>query len=149
METVTLEPGPPPYEKVAMTLVNGTGYGDAILLYRWARFVPDNAAVQDSYGENYDASNDGAWGYIPVDPVPPAGPDSYGMMLQNVGIPTPSSKTHINYWQANVENSWTSPNPCIAPYVSGTIVNELGSGYIYYSLGVIRSVTATVRYLRF
>ena len=145
VQTITEVPGPPPYAKVTMTLENGTGYVTEVVLIRYARFVPSDAGGSGNYKENYDSTVGSTFGY--TGEWTGNGGNAFGLMLQNVGFPSPNSSD--DFWLAWVANTWTGPAPCGEPNVSSTIINGIGSGFLSYHVVVHRSATVTARYMSF
>jgi len=120
-------------------------------------FVPDQAGTTGIYKETFDASNDSAWGYIPYFATYSTTSTPYGLMLNDVGAPTPAS-TSIVYYGYDY-NSPLGPNPCQPlafdiegdKLTVGTLVNGVGSGAVLYALILNNEQTATVtlRYFGF
>jgi hypothetical protein len=156
-QTITKITGGTPAAKIVMTLKNTSGVPRGYYLIRSAEFVPDQAGTTGIYKETFDASNESAWGYIPyfVSYSTTSGP--YGLMLNDVGEPTPASTSIVHY--GYVYNSPLGPNPCQPlafdivgdPLTVGTLVNGVGSGAVLYALILNNEQTATValRYFGF
>jgi hypothetical protein len=149
-QTISKVSGASPAAKIVMELKNTSGGDRVAYLMRFAEFVPDQAGSTLNYNENYDASTDSAWGYIPEDSgySSPSGP--YGLRLQNVGKPAPAS-TVIEYYGYDYSSPF-GPDPC-QPLefdtqgnkpTEGMIVNNEGSGTIFYALSLNNNQTATV-----
>jgi hypothetical protein len=148
--TITKEAGPPPYAKVVMALKNNSSVTKLIFLMRYAAMVPDHANSQGNWYENYDASNNSAWGYNSVADSAQNGSDVYGLMLQNVEAPTPSSATIE--WYGFPAAYPEGPDPCDPLKQDiGTITYYSGSAALLYIAELTKNQTYTVtdRYFSF
>jgi hypothetical protein len=148
-QTITAVAGPPPYAKMVMALKNNTGITRYPGFLRFAGFSPDQAAAHENWNENYDSTVDSVWGYNSYNDALTNYSDQYGMMLQNIGSPTPIAD--VLSWQGVAQNTQAGPNPCNLPLTTQTVVNWIGSGYLEYGLSVPaeKTVTLTARYLSF
>lgn len=144
-QTFTSVAGTNPYAKIAMALKNTSSESKVVELYRYGNADPDDAATIANYAENYDATQDSAWGYTPFDD--PSAP--YGLMLQNVGNPTPAS---VPYGREGFVITGTDgpSDPCDFS-TSPTIYNADGSLLYFYifELNKEQTVTVTDRYISF
>jgi hypothetical protein len=147
-QTITSVAGTNPYAKVAMALKNNSAATKAAALLRWASPVPDNGASSGNFNEYYDGSQDSAWGYIPIGSTSGAG--HYGLMIQNVGNPTPASALFGREGIAqDIENA---PGPCNpSANMESPVINDYGSTVYYYilTLNKEQTVTVTDRYMSF
>jgi hypothetical protein len=144
-QTISSVAGTNPYAKIAMALKNTSAVTKVVELYRFGNADPDDAAALDNYSENYDATYDSTWGYTPFDnPTTP-----YGLMLQNVGNPTPAS---VPYDRNGLVITGTDgpTDPC-SWSSSPTIYGADGSLiYLYlFELNKEQTVTITDRYISF
>jgi hypothetical protein len=141
-QTITKEAGPPPYAKVVMALKNNSSLTKSPLFLRFANFRPDQGGSNNWY-ENYDGTSNSTWGYSSYSDQAGNGSDVYGLMLQNVGAPTPSST--FPYWYGFAQNSVVGPNPC-NPNASygGTITYSFGSGVLLYTFELAKEKTVTI-----
>ena len=156
-QTISKVSGASPAAKIVMALKNTSGGSKVVVLVRFAGFLPDEAASSDNYSENYDGSEDSAWGYIPNFASYSTSSTPYGLMLQNVGAPAPASTLAISYGYGY--NSELGPNPCNPRDVDtggnaitlGTVINGGGAGAYLYLLALNKNQTstATVRYFSF
>jgi hypothetical protein len=149
-QTVTKVAGTPPYAKVVMTLKNNSAERKDAVLLRYANADPDDAASSGNFNETYDGTYNSAWGYIPepANYATPSGP--YGLILQNVGNPTPVSALLSREGFAITGES--GPNPCNAgANFAGTLVDVEGSIVYWYFLALNKEQTVTVtdRYMSF
>lgn len=130
-------PGTNPYAKITMELKNNSGEGKQVLLLRYANAVPYTAPP---YTENYGGTFESAWGW-----------GGWGLMLQDVGIPAPSSIA----WSetAFAINTLAGPAPCNSEANNaGTIVNGVGSlvnQVTFTSLNKNETVTINKKYMQF
>ncbi len=156
-QTISKVSGASPAARIVMALKNTSGSSKAAILVRFAGFLPDDAVGSDNFKENYDGSDDSAWGYIPNFASYSTSSGPYGLMLQNVGAPAPASTLILDYGYGY--NSELGPNPCdpisentagdaITP---GTVINGDGAGAYLYVLELNKNQisTATVRYFSF
>ena len=148
-QTITAIAGPPPYAQMVVALKNNTAITRFPIFLRFAGFSPDQAAAHENWNENFDSTTDSVWGYNSYSDALENGSDQYGMMLQNIGSPTPIADALS--WQGVAQNTQAGPNPCNLPLTTQTVINWIGSGYLEYGLEVPaeRTVTATARYLSF
>jgi hypothetical protein len=149
-QAITSTPGTNPYATVGMELKNNSDTIKNVLLLRYVNAVPDKAATTGNWSENYDGTNDSAWGYTGLAESLRNGSDPYGLMIQNVGNPTPTS---VSYGRVGFAiNTEAGPAPCTfyANYES-PIVNAQGSAVYLYSfvLAKEQSVTETLKYISF
>jgi hypothetical protein len=144
-QTITSSAGPNPYAKIVMQLKNNSSLDKIISLYRYADPVPDAAAMEDNFAENYDGDNNGAWGYAALTSDTP-----YGLMLQKLGDPTPAPITLYDSEGFAYAGDLGPTNPCFI-HASSTIQDGLGSTMMFYvmTLGKEKSVTVTDRYISF
>lgn len=156
-QTITKVSGGTPAAKIQMTLKNTSGVARGYYLIRSAEFVPDQASTTGIYKETFDASNDSAWGYIPYFATYSTTSAPYGLMLNDVGEPTPAS-TSVVYYGYDY-SSPLGPNPCQPlafdilgdKLTVGTLVNGVGSGAVLYALILNneQAATVTLRYFGF
>jgi hypothetical protein len=149
-QTITKVSGTPPYAKITMAIKNNSSETKIVGLLRFAAFVPDHALSSGDYNENYDGTTDSVWGYIPDLTTYSTSSNPNGLMLQNVGVPEPTSI--LNSYLAFATNGEGGPNPC-DPQVNfvGTIINGEGSGVLSYGFQLNKEQTVTViaRYIPF
>ena len=102
------------------------------------------------YNENYNGTSNYVWGYVPDSATYGSSSDFDGLMLQNVGVPEPTSI--LNSYLAFATNGEGSPNRC-EPQVNfvGTIINSEASGVLSYAFQLTKeqTVTVTSRYIPF
>jgi hypothetical protein len=147
-QTITSVAGTNPYAKVAMALKNNSAATKSAALLRFAGPVPDNGGSTGNYAEYYDGSQDSAWGYTPIGSTNGAG--HYGLMLQNVGNPTPASALFGR--EGFAQNIFDGPSPCDpSADLESPVINDDGSAVYYYILNLNKNQTATVtdRYISF
>ncbi len=147
-QTITSVAGTNPYAKVAMALKNNSAATKAVGLLRWALPVPDNGGSTGNYAEYYDGSQDSAWGYTPIGSTSGAG--HYGLMIQNVGNPTPASALFGR--EGFAQAIFDGPAPCDASaYLESPVINADGSAVYSYILTINKEQTVTVtdRYMSF
>ncbi len=144
-QTITSSAGPNPYAKIVMELKNNSSVNKIIYLYRYADPVPDAAAMEDNFAENYDGDNNGAWGYAALTSDTP-----YGLMLQKLGNPTPAPITLYEADAFAYAGDLGPTNPCFI-HASPTIRDGLGSAMMLYAMTLAKekSVTVTDRYISF
>jgi len=141
--TITRETGPPPYAKVVMALKNNSSVTKLIFLLRYAAMVPDHAGTAGNWYENYDASDNSAWGYNSVADSAQNGSDVYGLMLQNVDTPSPSSA--VIEWYGFPEAYSEGPDPCDPLKEDiGTLTYYEGSAAMLYIAEMSKEQTLTV-----
>jgi hypothetical protein len=145
-QTISSAAGISPYAKVIMALKNNSGEGKEAILLRYFSPVPDNAGSTGNYNENFDASFDSAWGYFGYSTASP-----YGMMIQNVGNPTPAS---VPYGRSGLaQNTFKGPAPCNWTAMEASpVINNVGSSYYVYffeELNKGQTVTVTDKYFSF
>ncbi len=147
-QTITKEAGPPPYAKITMALKNGLGITKSVYLERYANMENDNAGASLIFQENYDATLDSAWGYNSYSDSTSDGGGVYGLMLQNIGSPSPTSVPYaiLGY----TISTTTGPDPCSFSN-AGTITYANGSGLMFYvfELNKEQTVTVNARYQSF
>ena len=157
-QTISKVGGVTPYAKVEMHLENNSSEDKVAGLLRWADVDPYNAPANDNYLESFDSTYNSAWGYTSLGSY--TGPDQigYGLMIQNIGIPTglDSASDYVLEgidWSVNTAPAplfVAADNPC-TPFNHGPgyFGNVDGSVMIYYFLGIDPHHTATVndRYL--
>jgi hypothetical protein len=156
-QTISKVTGPSPQARIVMALKNTSGEEREAFLTRFAGFLPDKGASASNLKENYDATLDSAWGYIPDFATfsTPSGP--YGLMLNSVGEPAPASTFQFSLGFAY--NSEYGPSPCVPTnqdtkgnnITPGLVINNLGAGAFTYALLLNKNETSTVtlRYLPF
>lgn len=147
-QTFTMTPGTNPYAKVTMALKNNSGIQKTAELIRFANAVPDNAGNTNAFVENYDGTSQSAFGWLGEGGTANGGP--FGLMLQVVGNPTPSS---VPYFREGLAIATLSgPDPCnSAANFTGLITNSGGSLVYWYELAVNQGQTVTVneRYMSY
>src|SRR5271156_1491669 len=104
-QTITSVAGTNPYARVAMELKNNSSDTKTAGLLRYGSPVPDDAGEDDDFDEYFAASIDSAWGFLPD-----GNPNAYGLMIQDVGNPTPTSVPYTRY--GFVQTVFEGPNPC-------------------------------------
>jgi len=148
--TISKVAGPPPYAKVVMAVKNESAITKDPIIVRFGGFLPDQAGSSGNGYENYDGSINSVWGFNSYSDDTKNSGAPYGMMLQNVQAPTPSS-TYTS-WYGVPQDLQTGPNPCnpLANYI-GTITYGMGSGFIEYFpvLAKDKTVTITEKYFAF
>jgi hypothetical protein len=137
-QTFTLITGANPYAKITTELKNTSGETRRVLLLRYANAVPNTAPP---FAENYGGTYESAWGWG----------GGYGLILQDVGIPTPASLA----WSrtAFAISTLDGPAPCNsqANYDAdivdgeGSVVNQI----TFTGLFKNQSVTLNQRYMQF
>jgi hypothetical protein len=143
-QTITSVAGTNPYAKVVMALKNNSTTTRAVALLRYANPVPDNGGLS----EYYDGSQDSAWGYTPIDTASGAGP--YGLMIQNVGNPTPTAALFGR--EGFAQDTYNGPAPCnYGANMKSPVLNGNGSTVYLYIFTLDKNQTATVtdRYISF
>ncbi len=145
-QTITSTPGTNPYAKVLMALKNNSSESKSANLVRFADVDPGNSADTDTnYSENFDATLDSVWGYVPSgdDTNPP-----YGLMFQRVGNPVPAS-VHV-FSEGLGETAVALPcNPL--GFYGSPITDTDGTTLYYWSFDLTKqqSVSVTGRYIAF
>jgi hypothetical protein len=142
-QTIMKIAGTPPYAKVIMALKNNSAESKEAVLLRYANAAPDDAASSGNFKENYDGTFNSAWGYIPepTNYATPSGP--YGLMLQNVGNPTPVSALLSR--EGFAITGFAGPNPCSAgTNFAGTLVDVQGSIVYWYLFDLTKEQTVSV-----
>jgi hypothetical protein len=130
-------PGTNPYAKITMELKNNSGEAKQVLLLRYANAVPYTGSP---FQENYGGTFESAWGW-----------DAYGLILQDVGIPAPSSIPWLE--TAFAINTLDGPAPCnsganYAPTIIdgvGSVVNQV----TFTNLNKNQTVTVNKKYMQF
>lgn len=148
-QTITAEAGPPPYAKIVMVLKNNSSIFRGITFYRFAGFSPDQASANENWNQNFDSTANSVWGYNSYTDAIENNSDQYGMMLQNIGSPTPIADAAG--WEGIAQNTQAGPDPCNPPLTTETVINWIGSGFLEYGFEIPagKTVTATARYLSF
>ena len=147
-QTITKVAGDNPYAKIVMALKNNSATTKSVALLRYASPFPDNAASSGNFKEYYDGGQDGAWGYTPIGST--SGADHNGLMIQNVGNPTPASALFGR--EGFARDTEAGPGPCNASEgMESPVLNALGSAVYYYILTINKEqrVTVTDRYISF
>ncbi len=144
-QTITSSAGPNPYAKIVMALKNNSGVAKNAFLYRYALALPDDAGSVGVYKENYDGTGDSAWGYEALTSDTP-----YGLMLQNMGNPTPATALIFERFGAAYGASDGPSNACVV-HPSSAIYDNVGSIIYFYAVQVNKGQTFTVtdRYISF
>lgn len=133
----TSVPGTNPYAKITMELKNNSGEAKKVLLLRYANAVPYTG---NPYLEDYGGTYESAWGW-----------DAYGLILQDVGIPAPSSIPWLE--TAFAINTFAGPAPCnsganyeaVIVDGSGSLVNQV----TFTGLNKNETVTVSKKYMQF
>jgi len=148
-QTITAQAGPPPDVKILMALKNNSAIIRYPVFLRFAAFVPDGASANESWLENFDSTQNSTFGYNSYSDAQNNYSGQYGMMLQNVGSPTPMADYYSS--QGVTQNTDAGPNPCNLPLSSQTVIYGYGSGYLQYGFNIPaeKTVTLTSRYLSF
>ncbi len=144
-QTITSASGTNPFAKIVMALKNNSSLGKAVYLYRYANADPDNAESIGDYAENYDGTDESAWGYEAF------GSDSpYGLMLQNITNPLPANVYIYDREGFAIDTTSGPSNPCDLS-ASTTIYNGVGSIMYLYVPELTKNETFTVtdRYISF
>ena len=133
----TSVPGTNPYAKITMELKNNSGEAKQVLLLRYANAVPYTGSP---FQENYGGTFESAWGW-----------DAYGLILQDVGIPAPSSIPWLE--TAFAINTIPGPAPCdTGANYAPTIINGVGSvvnQVTFKNLNKNQTVTINKKYMQF
>lgn len=147
-QTITSTPGTNPYAKITMALKNNSGVTKFPKLIRFANAVPDNAGSTGVYFENYDGTANSAFGYLGENGTANGGP--YGLMIQNMGNPSPTSVPYFR--EGFAINTTFGPDPCNSGALwVGPITQSNGSTIYYYDFTLPQGQTVTVneRYMSF
>jgi hypothetical protein len=147
-QTITPAAGTNPFAKVVMALKNNSSTTKIAALLRYAEPVPDNAGSTNHFQEYYDGTQDSAWGYTPIGST--NGAAHNGLMIQNVGNPTPTAALIAREGFAQV--TAFGPDPCNASKdMESPILNNVGSVMYYYVLSLEKGQTFSVtdRYISF
>ncbi len=144
-QTITSMPGMSPAAKVLMALKNNSSSSKFAYLFRYADADPGQAADTDtSYNEDFDGTLDSAWGYLGY-----GNTDDYGLMIQDVGNPTPTS---VGYERAGYALNSIPTNAC-DPFtlVESPLLNADGRTMYLWSVSLKKeqTVSVTSRYLSF
>jgi hypothetical protein len=144
-QTITSMPGMSPAAKVLMALKNNSSSSKFAYLYRYADVDPGQAADTDtSFNEDFDGTLNSAWGYLGY-----GNTDDYGLMIQAVGNPTPTSVGNERGGYALT----TVPTNACDPFtdVESPLLNADGRTMYLWSFSLIKEQTASVtsRYLSF
>jgi hypothetical protein len=146
-QTISMVAGTNPYAKIVMALKNNSAITRHAFLLRYANAIPDNGPAT-SYAENYDGTWESAWGVCPMNVCTNGGP--YGLMLQELGNPTPAS---ISWARGGFAiDTMQGPDPCnFGTNYVGTITNGLGSIVYNYNINLNKQQTGTFteRYITF
>ncbi|HEY4765584.1 MAG TPA: hypothetical protein VIH75_18065 [Candidatus Sulfotelmatobacter sp.] len=156
-QTITELPGASPEARIVMVLKNTSGTEKTAILSRFAGFLPDKGASGSNLNENYDGSEDSAWGYIPANATYTTPSTPYGLMLNSIGAPAPASTFAFSLGFAY--GSQYGPDPCLPTtqdtqgthLFPGMVINDYGAGAYAYGLILNKNQTSTVtlRYLPF
>ena len=140
-QTIQQVAGPNPSAKITMQLEKSGGETGGAYLVRWAN-VNAGSAYNNSL-DNFDATANGAWGYVPVGT---SQPNAYGLQLQNLG-----ATSYVHYGVPLPSNA--PPNVCsIAGLPTAAVSATDGSMLLWYiipSLAHGKSATVTVTYAPF
>jgi hypothetical protein len=131
-QTISKVTGTTPYAKIVMALKNSSAETKTIYLLRYANAVPPTGLT---YAQNYDGSDFSAWGYVP---------NYIGMLLENIGSPTPTSVTDFDQFGYSISGI-SGPAPCdyLASH-EGTLTDAVGSVAYLYVLELNKNQTVTV-----
>jgi len=145
-QTITSIPGTSPYAKVNMALKNNSGIAQGVVLVRFANAVPDNSGNTHNYVENYDGTNNSAFGWLGQNGTADGGP--YGLMLQALGNPSTASFSREGF----AIDTLSGPDPCnAAANWKGLITSGMGSLVYWYDFSVkpLQTVTVNERYMSY
>ncbi len=139
-QTITSSAGTNPYAKIVMALKNNSALTKSAYLFRYANANPITGYP---YEEDYDGDNDSAWGYTGYLSDSP-----YGLMIENVGNPTPA--TALVDREGFAIDTVGGPSAC-GVTSSTTIYGAVGSIVYFYDLKLTKEQTGTVtdRYISF
>jgi len=130
-----------------MALKNNSDTTKEAYLIRYANPVPDNSGSTLIISENYDRTENSAWGYTPISST--NGADHYGLMIQMLGDPTPL----IPFAAEGFAVTAFFPNPCSpAANFASPIINNTGSTVYLYEFPILikhETVTVNNRYISF
>lgn len=147
-QTIMPVPGTNPYAKITMALKNNSGVTKDAYLLRYGNADPDNARSTGNYFQDYDGTLDSAWGNTPYSST--NGSNPYGLMLQNVGNPGPTS---VPYGREGFAiTGLDGPAPCnYAANFASPITEAEGSIVYFYNFQLKKdeTVTVTERYQSF
>ena len=139
-QTISIVGGANPYAKMIMAIKNNSAETKEVYLMRYANAVPPAGyPYQENYGGTFDAS------------VAYTEDSQSGMMLQDVGIPAPTS---IGYdWGALAIDTLAGPAPC-DPFANwnGTLNDSVGSLMDFFEVNSLKkdqTFTVTERYMPF
>jgi hypothetical protein len=147
-QTIVPVPGTNPYAKITMALKNNSGVTKLAYLLRYGNADPDAAGSSGNYYENYDGSNDSAWGNSDYSST--NGSTAYGLMLQNVGNLSPTSVPYGRYGFAIT--GLDGPAPCNSTANMASPITEAEGSIVYFYDFQIKkdeTVTVTDRYQSF
>jgi len=147
-QTISMVAGTNPSAKITMALKNNSASTKFVYLLRFADSDPDKGNSGDGYLQNLDGTLDSAWGYVGYSNT--SGNDHYGLMLQIVGNPSPTS---VSYGRVGfAQNVPSGPAPCSAgAHLASPITNTDGSIVYFYDFTLIHGQTVTIseRYMSF
>lgn len=150
-QTFTKVGGTNPYAKITMALKNNSAETKFVELARYADSDPDHgdsAHGGDGFLQDLDGTLDSAWGYIGIGNT--SGNNAYGLMLQIVGNPSPTSVPYGR--EGFAQNVSSGPPACsIFSHYASPITNTDGSIVYFYDFDLVHGQTVTVneRYMSF
>jgi hypothetical protein len=147
-QTISPVAGTNPYAKIAMELKNNSAATKLAFLLRYGNANPEAAGSTGNYYENYDGSIDSAWGNTDYNST--NGSTAYGLMLQNVGNPAPTSVPYGR--QGFAITGVDGPAPCNSTANIASPITEAEGSIVYFyqvQLNKDQTVTVTDRYQSF
>jgi hypothetical protein len=147
-QTIMSVPGTNPYAKITMALKNNSGVTKGAYLLRYGNADPDAAFSTGNYYQDYDGTLDSAWGNTPYSSL--NGSNPYGLMIQNVGNPTPTTVPYSR--QGFAITGLVGPDPCNSGANFASPITEADGSIVYYyqvDLKKEQTVTVTDRYMSF
>ncbi len=145
-QTITKEIAVLPSAKVTMQLKNNSAATRDVYLLRWADVDPYPATT--SYSESADSTTNSAWGYTAYD-YTGTNYAGYGLMLQNIGIPTGT----LGYsWGGFDLNTSAGPSPCspTSNYYGYEANSDISIEMLYYlEIGKGKTASVNLRYMAF
>jgi len=147
-QTISSVAGTNPYAKVVMALKNNSGATKDVILLRFANAVPDMGGSTGKFFQDYDGTLDSAWGNTPYHST--NGSDPVGLMIQNVGNPTPVSVPYNR--QGFAITGTAGPDPCNSGANLASPITEANGSTVYWYVLVLtkdQTVTISERYMSF
>lgn len=124
-----------------MAIKNNSGVTKEVILLRFANAVPDSGGSTVNFFQDYDGTLDSAWGNTPYSST--NGSNPYGLMIQNVGNPTPVSV--LLGREGFAITGTAGPDPCnSAANFASPITEANGSTVYWYALNSTKDQTGTI-----